>query len=420
MNASTETRYQEFVENTIGVGMHSLFRCFSDRAFETAFQRYRLPGVQKQLRLTLSFCATFYLLFALTDVAALGYTERALYSLIARVLVAMSAATGILALARHPQSLRVPVIVATLVEIVGMAAFMVVVLCRPAEVHWHAMSMGIMLIVVYLFIPNAFINATCVALASTLVFSLIALQVGGLSVSDVFTMAMLLILVNATGIVAACRHEQLRRQEFGAQTELRRISVLDPLTGCYNRRHLQDHLLDREVERAYRYPAWLTVIMCDLDHFKRVNDTYGHVVGDAVLQCFSALLQTMCRERVDSVIRYGGEEFLLLLPETNLAGGIGLAERLRAMLADQPIHVDAAQSVAVTASFGVAAVDFSVEGHGVSPQKLVAMADKLLYRAKRAGRNRVESTELTHEPLVLWPTGRTKPDAGLVPDVAKT
>ena len=401
MNSRIHLQALELLGEAPDLGVCTLSGSFRDAAVEAVFRRQDLPWTHRHLRLSLSFCASFYLLFALTDVAALGYTQAALFSFLARVFVVLAALGGMVWLRRRPQSVRVPVTVATTVEIVGMAAFMVVVLYRPAEVPWHAMSMSIMLIVVYLFIPNAFINAAGVASLSTLVFGLLVVQIGSLTNSDLITMGMLLILANAFGIVAARRYQQLRRQEFGTQAALRRLSVRDPLTGCFNRRHLQQHLLEREVERASRYPAWLTVVMCDLDHFKRVNDTYGHVVGDAVLKRFAALLQKLCREHVDSVIRYGGEEFLLLLPETDLAGGLGLAERLRAELAERPIYGKGEQTVTVSASFGVAAVDFASGGLDVSPQALVAAADDLLYRAKRAGRNRVESAEYVPASPVL-------------------
>ena len=368
---------------------------------ECRFQIHRLAQTKSQLRIALSVCACFYVAFALSDIAALGYTRETLVLFLARLLVAITAAAGIYLIARHPQSTAMPRLAATVVEIVGMSAFMLVVLYRPDEIAWHAMSMSIMLIVVYLFIPNTFTNATAVAIATTIVFTLLTLKIGVLSVSDVITMIMLLLLANTVGIVAARRHERLWRLEFRAQSVLRSLSLRDHLTGCYNRRYIEEHLLDREIERASRYPAWLTVIMCDLDHFKAVNDTYGHGTGDAVLQHFAALLRTICREHVDSVIRYGGEEFLLILPETDLTSGIRVAERLRTAIADTPAYCDGTQTVMVTASFGVASVDFSVPVHGVSPQSLIASADELLYHAKNAGRNCVMFAELSKKAVAL-------------------
>ena len=365
---------------------------------ERAFLRQLLPQTQSQLRIALIVCAVFYVAFALSDVAVLGYSDKALQLFMARALVAVAAALGVFALARQPQSIRAPSVVATAVEVVGMSAFMPVVLHRPHEIPWHAMSMSIMLVVVLLFIPNALVNAMAVSIVTTVVFSALAIHVGTLSVSDTLTMTMLLVLVNTVGIIAAHRFECLGRQQFRTQSILRHLSFRDHLTGCFNRRYLEEHLLEQEVERASRYPAWLTVIMCDLDHFKAINDTYGHPTGDVVLQHFAGLLQAACRDHIDSVIRYGGEEFVLILPETDLNGGIHLAERLRRAIADTPAYYDGERTVGVTASFGVVAADFSAVGLGGDPKMLITRADELLYRAKNAGRNRVEHAELVRAP----------------------
>lgn len=366
---------------------------------ERAFQRHQLPQTQAQLRIALIVCAAFYVAFALSDVAVLGYSDKTLVLLVARVLVAVAATIGVFVLARHAQSIVAPRVVATAVEVVGMSAFMPVVLLRPHEVPWHAMSMSIMLVVVHLFIPNAFVNATAVSIATTVVFSALSIRVGALNVSDTLTMTMLLVLVNTVGIIAAHRYECLGRRQFRAQSVLRHLSFRDHLTGCYNRRYMEEHLLEQEVERASRYPAWLTVIMCDLDHFKVINDTYGHPTGDIVLRHFAGLLQAACRDHIDSVVRYGGEEFMLILPETDLRGGIRLAERLRCAIADEPAYRDGRHSIGVTASFGVVAADFSAVGMGGDPEALITRADELLYRAKSAGRNRVEFAEFSSVPM---------------------
>lgn len=400
MIASEMVRYQDRQETCADFGLHPFAGTFRNADLEHAFLLHHLVQTQTQLRITLSFCASFYVAFALSDVAALGYNDKALVLLFARLLVAVTAAACIAVIARRPQSIAATRVAATAVEIVGMGAFMLITWYRPGELPWHAMSMSIMLIVVYLFIPNAFVNAMSVALATTVAFSVLSLHIGGLKISDVITMVMLLMLVNAFGIVAARRYERLWRHEFRAQMILRNLGFRDHLTGCYNRRYLEDLLLGQEIERANRYPAWLTVIMCDLDHFKAINDNHGHQVGDAVLQYFAILLQATCREHVDSVIRYGGEEFLLILPETDLDGGVRLGERLRAALADLPVCYDGRQTLKVTASFGVVAVDFSETGHGVSPQSLISRADELLYRAKNGGRNRVEFAEFRRHAKV--------------------
>lgn len=270
--------------------LHPLLGRFRHPATEQAFQRHHLRHNQTQLRLTLSFCAVFYVAFALTDVAALGYGPHTLQLLLARLLVALTATVGLVLLGRRPRSFALPTRIATLVETVGMVTFLLIVLYRPHEIPWHAMSLAIMLVVVYLFIPNALLNATGVALTSTVCFSGLVWHLGTLNPPDMVTLTMLLLLTNTFGLVAARRYHRLWREEFCAQSRLQALLIRDPLTGCLNRRYLEEQLLEREMARAQRYRHWLTVILCDLDHFKHINDTYGHPAGDDVLRQFGALL----------------------------------------------------------------------------------------------------------------------------------
>lgn len=166
----------------------------------------------------------------------------------------------------------------------------------------------------------------------------------------------------------------------------------DSLTGAFNRRHLNAGLLEREIDRARRDGTSLTTVMCDLDNFKAINDTYGHQAGDTLLQEFAALLLSMTRDGIDTVVRYGGEEFLLILPDTNLLDGYALAERIRAHLADASFQ-HRQVLISATASFGVVSAHFLFDLAGVRGQDLIAHADEQLYGAKRGGRNRVHMTE---------------------------
>ncbi len=166
---------------------------------------------------------------------------------------------------------------------------------------------------------------------------------------------------------------------------VRQLSLTDPLTGIANRRHILD-LLEREVSRTLRHGPPLAVIVLDLDHFKRINDTWGHPAGDRVLQEAAAALSA-CVRRSDGVGRFGGEEFMLLLPDTPLEGALTMAERCRARLEAMEIRADNGERIPVTGSFGVACNEQAL---GVDTEALVKAADAALYRAKAAGRNRVE------------------------------
>jgi diguanylate cyclase (GGDEF)-like protein len=362
---------------------------------EARFLTHHLAKTQSLLRLALLFCSIFYLAFSVTDVAVLGYGHGALVLFLARLAVASTAAACSWLTYRLRQSVALTRLAATAVEVVGMATFMLVVAYRPDEIPWHATSMVIMLIVVYLYIPNRLVYSLAIALAATGVFILMTLAVGHLKPSDLVTMTMLLLLANTFGFVAARRYHRLWREEFSAQSILKNISMHDHLTGCFNRRYLHEKLLDNEIARAQRYNLCLTAIMCDLDHFKVVNDSFGHCGGDAVLRAFSQLLTTMTRESVDSVVRYGGEEFLLILPETDLQGGVLLAERLRVAFAAATTGQEAHQRIRTTASFGVATVDFARARKTISLTDLIARADEQLYDAKSGGRNQVKALQLS-------------------------
>ena len=158
--------------------------------------------------------------------------------------------------------------------------------------------------------------------------------------------------------------------------ELERESTTDPLTGAWNRRYI-DRVLKTETARSQLQRQPLSVILCDIDHFKRVNDTHGHAAGDAVLQDFVRALASSIRES-DILCRWGGEEFLLCTPGTSRGGALPLAEKLRASVAGHGFST----SERVTASFGVAELRL-----GEDPASLLARADRALYEAKAAGRN---------------------------------
>ena len=167
-----------------------------------------------------------------------------------------------------------------------------------------------------------------------------------------------------------------------AMESIQQLSIMDPLTGCYNRRLFNERIV-QEAERADRYQRALTLVFVDIDFFKRVNDTRGHLVGDQALCHVSTIMRRETRESVDWVVRYGGEEFLLVLPETDQEQAIGTAERIRAAIAAEPLLVRG-QPIALSCSFGVAQYQPD-ESHVAWLERV----DKCLYDAKQTGRNRV-------------------------------
>ena len=168
---------------------------------------------------------------------------------------------------------------------------------------------------------------------------------------------------------------------------LAEISARDSLTGLYNRWYVMEKI-DSEMNRSLRHGCPVSVLMLDIDHFKRVNDAFGHAAGDGVLRSVAQVLRDSCRV-YDVPGRYGGEEFCVVLPETKTGNTTVVAERIRERMAASSFNVGG-DSVVVTASIGIAGID-SMEGEGiVSPSILIDRADRALYSAKLHGRNRVE------------------------------
>ncbi|MCL4500501.1 MAG: GGDEF domain-containing protein, partial [Deltaproteobacteria bacterium] len=176
---------------------------------------------------------------------------------------------------------------------------------------------------------------------------------------------------------------------------LRHQSIRDALTGLYNRRYLEG-ALEREIYRAARHHRPLGIIMLDVDHFKRFNDEFGHDAGDALLQEMGTFLKTKIRQ-TDIACRYGGEEFLVILPEMSLAAAGQKAEQLREKFKCLNIMHQGHLLRRATISLGVAAFP----EHGTTVQNLIRMADKALYQAKEDGRDRVAVAAVSQEEPVV-------------------
>ena len=203
-----------------------------------------------------------------------------------------------------------------------------------------------------------------------------------------------LIAVQSTR-VAAFRPEHLRLLESLAlqiaaalqNAHLYELAMVDGLTGLFVRRYF-DARIDEEIERSRRYGQAFSVVMMDVDDFKKLNDTYGHLVGDRVLRAISNVVKEQMRG-VDTAARYGGEEIAMILPRTEMVGAYSLAERIREGIAELRITTDEdpPRALGVTASLGIAAFP---ESKAASGEDLVRRADRALYRAKKTGKNRVE------------------------------
>jgi len=179
--------------------------------------------------------------------------------------------------------------------------------------------------------------------------------------------------------------------------KLKVMATQDPMTGCLNRR-LFYKIFDTEFKRAERYGHSLSCVMVDIDHFKSINDRYGHLTGDEVIKMVAETLRTTVRES-DVVCRYGGEEFCILLPHIDAESAMQAGERFRAKIASANCS-----GISITASFGVSSMEFAAD----TPQKMVDQADKALYFAKEGGRNRVALWSQTDDGLAN-PTSKIIP-----------
>ena len=168
-----------------------------------------------------------------------------------------------------------------------------------------------------------------------------------------------------------------------------RLASTDSLTGANNRRYFARHL-DREFKRARRFDGELALLLLDIDHFKRINDRWGHGVGDDVLREFAHRIASSLPRACDWYARTGGEEFAVVLPQTGLAGGREVAERLRARVAAEPVAT-AAATIAITVSIGVSALEALPGLSDASSEALVESADRCLYLAKQGGRDQVST-----------------------------
>jgi two-component system, cell cycle response regulator len=170
----------------------------------------------------------------------------------------------------------------------------------------------------------------------------------------------------------------------------RRLSVTDPLTTAHNRRYLMKYL-PRELARAQRYNRPLSILSCDIDGFKQVNDRLGHAAGDHVLQEFVLRATSCIRETSDWLARSGGDEFIIVMPETNMQGASCVARKLRGVLAD-PLLTVHGQSLSVTVSIGVTSLETCAELTNATAADLLRSADRGLYRSKQSGKDQITAT----------------------------
>lgn len=202
--------------------------------------------------------------------------------------------------------------------------------------------------------------------------------------------------MNKQLVLAKIHLENLTKELEKKNKILDNLANIDGLTGVYNHRYFQN-ILDQEISRALRHKTSISIILIDIDHFKLVNDTYGHQIGDFILAEFSKIIQENIRQ-YDTLARYGGEEFVVVLPETSCENALVVGEKLRSVIEQTGFH-DSREKYHVTASFGLACGTPATEDN-FNKNDLIHQADQALYEAKAKGRNRV----VGYSPKKKWYT----------------
>ncbi|MEH6564605.1 MAG: GGDEF domain-containing protein [Halopseudomonas sp.] len=341
------------------------------------------------------------LLFGLLDYPILGNSVGF------AILVSLRLATAALLVMLFFQVKRKPSLATagyavTAIEIFGFVLFFFLYFIRHDIVSWVIGVAAMMIISLYIFIPNRVYLSTATAVfgISGLLYSV---WLNGFGTPELIGLLFILSLPAVVGFFSTLRRQTGQRQQYALfqqvssinrnlqneikrrealEEELKRQATTDPLTGLFNRRQYE-MLFHRERERCTRQHKHISLAVADLDHFKRINDQFGHDIGDLALRHAADLFSCLLRQS-DVVGRFGGEEFVLILPDTDLEQAVAVVSRLREELASRPL-VTPQGSIQLTATFGVT----QVEGSEDSIEMVIKRADKGLYEGKGAGRNRV-------------------------------
>lgn len=370
---------------------------------EQEFRSYSRASRVRDTRQAITLAALFYLMFALTDFLVMGAGRDYLLVLGNRLGVCAVGLVAAYLCGRYWQQL-VNGLIPTVVVATALAAFIVKALMVPLDYGVHGMGMMAMLLGVYVFIPNRFISALAVAVPASVGFLLVVLLHYGLPLGPTATLMALLLVTNVLGAMVAWRMSIMVREEYcntavlkaanqrlvseveerqRLEDALRQRAAQDETTGVANRSSFFE-MAERLVRRSEEKQRPLSLVLIDVDYFKQLNGTYGHMRGDDVLKS----LVEVCRATMapgQELARFGGEEFVLLLPDTHLADAARLADRVRAECQRMPVTF-ADVTIHFTVSVGVVQ-----RRTNEAINVLLRRADEAVSAAKYKGRNRVEA-----------------------------
>ena len=362
----------------------------ADAATEQGYVESRFRDERRRVLVLMGFIAAAGALIVIGRFIAFLGGHGMLSSLLPPVAPVLVAALGLCVIlrARSPQALEVSLVCVGMVVVAFR--FTVMTIQPTMAVNWLPL-MVTSIFVIYLYFPVrltvAFLFATFYSLVATVWW--LALSGDVLTPEHTYFGLLWLLLANGLGFAAANALQRGQRVQYAQKLVMQQLLATDALTGIANRRNF-DAALEREWRRCGRSGQPLSLLMIDVDHFKAYNDRFGHQRGDECLRRVARALTDCVGRPADLVARYGGEEFVCLLPEVGRRGAAKMARRMAAAIARIDIaHPDSPLGARITVSIGVA----TVAEIGGEPEMLLGFADKLLYAAKRDGRDRIVEGE---------------------------
>ncbi|ATJ82310.1 GGDEF domain-containing protein [Halomonas beimenensis] len=373
---------------------------FKDRLQERHFRQSVRDDTAELLRTAMLVGALMFLLLGLADHALLGPSASFWQLLGLRLLVSAGCLLTWWAVRRDPD-LTFRFLPLNPVIWLGCTVIILIVPLRPETIGTHAPATAVAVMALYLFVPNRIPWMVAANLYLTLGFLTAMTVWAGVPGSVILIQGIVLGFANTVGWLTARRLARLRRQQYASllderafcqrlqgeiqerkrlEERLRHMAGTDELTGLDNRRRFFERA-DRALRRARRHGSPMTLCMIDLDHFKTINDRYGHATGDRVLVQVASQCRTHIRD-IDLIGRFGGEEFVVALPDADLGQALEITERLRRRIEGLP-HPDPAAGDRLTVTIGISRVEADEDALGPALKR----ADEALYRGKAIGRN---------------------------------
>ncbi|WP_300671911.1 diguanylate cyclase [Desulfoluna sp.] len=356
---------------------------FKNAKLEKQFKDYQWPYLQERLRFIYLITATVYLLAGFGDYYDLGPGLKFTLILSARAFAGLVgiAAIGLLYFNRKASPMH-SMALTTYMSIVMITEILELVMKAPLAGTLNITATSFIVFAYYLFSPPSLIAPLIGGLGGSVLYLCAGVFMTQTPFSSMITTILCFCLANISGIYFYFHMETSRRREFSAIAKLKALVETDELTLALSRRKIEE-MGDFLMKSAKRFHTPLTALMVDIDHFKQVNDRFGHPAGDRVLVELVHRCKRRLRE-VDGLGRVGGEEFLIFLPQCNLSQALIAAERLRKTICDTPFQTEN-EKMQVTISIGAA----ELNDHHQELSCLVRDADLQLYQAKEKGRNRV-------------------------------